>query len=40
MAGLAAKDEEVIVASTFAGAHFFIQRIPKSYQTILDNEQK
>ncbi|MEO8772270.1 MAG: ABC transporter ATP-binding protein [Ferruginibacter sp.] len=35
---LEATDEEVIAASTLAGAHSFISRMPKSYQTILDND--
>jgi ATP-binding cassette subfamily B protein len=35
---LEATDEEVITASTLAGAHSFIQRMPKGYQTILEND--
>lgn len=35
---LEATDEEIIVASQLAGAHSFIQRMPKGYQTILEND--
>ncbi len=35
---LEASDEEVIAASTLAGAHSFIQRLPKGYQTRLEND--
>ena len=35
---LEATDNEVIDASTLAGAHSFIQRLPKGYQTILRND--
>jgi len=35
---LEATDNEVIDASTLAGAHSFIQRLPKGYQTILHND--
>ena len=31
-------DEEVIAASILAGAHSFIQRLPRSYQTIIEND--
>ena len=35
---LEATDNEVIDASILAGAHSFIQRLPKGYQTILHND--
>ena len=35
---LEATDEEVITASTLAGAHSFIQRMPKGYLTVLEND--
>ena len=35
---LEATDEEVMAASVLAGAHSFIQRMPKGYQTILEND--
>jgi len=35
---LEATDEEVVTASTLAGAHSFIKRMPKGYQTILEND--
>lgn len=35
---LEATDEEVMAASGLAGAHSFIQRMPKGYQTILEND--
>jgi ATP-binding cassette subfamily B protein len=35
---LEATDNEVIDASTLAGAHSFIQRLPKGYHTILRND--
>jgi ATP-binding cassette subfamily B multidrug efflux pump len=35
---LEATDNEVIDASNLAGAHSFIQRLPKGYQTILHND--
>jgi ATP-binding cassette subfamily B protein len=35
---LEATDEEVIAASSLAGAHSFIQRMPKGYQTVLEND--
>ena len=35
---LAATDEEVIEAATLAGADSFIKRMPKGYQTILEND--
>jgi ATP-binding cassette subfamily B protein len=35
---LEATDDEVITASTLAGAHSFIQRMPKGYQTVLEND--
>ena len=35
---LEASNEEVITASTLAGAHSFIQRLPKGYQTIIEND--
>ena len=35
---LEATDNEVIDASALAGAHSFIQRLPKGYQTILHND--
>ena len=31
-------DEEVIAASILAGAHSFIQRLPKAYQTVIEND--
>jgi len=31
-------DEEVIAASILAGAHSFIQRLPKDYQTVIEND--
>ena len=35
---LEATDEEVINAATLAGAHSFIQRLPKGYKTVLQND--
>ena len=35
---LEATDQEVIDATILAGAHSFIQRLPKAYQTILHND--
>ena len=35
---LEATDEEVVTASLLAGAHSFIQRMPKGYQTLLEND--
>jgi ATP-binding cassette, subfamily B, multidrug efflux pump len=35
---LEATDEEVISASTLAGAHSFIVRLPSGYQTVLQND--
>ncbi len=35
---LEATDEEVIGASTLAGAHSFIVRLPSGYQTVLEND--
>ncbi len=35
---LDATDEEVIDAATLAGAHSFISRMPKGYQTMLEND--
>ncbi len=35
---LAATDEEVIEAATLAGADSFIKRMPKGYQTVLEND--
>ncbi|MEI9959192.1 MAG: ABC transporter ATP-binding protein [Ferruginibacter sp.] len=35
---LEATDDEVITASTLSGAHSFIQRMPKGYQTILEDD--
>ena len=31
------QDEEVIAAATFSGADSFIKRLPKGYQTVLEN---
>ena len=33
-----ATDEEVVQAATLAGAHSFITRLPKGYQTVLEND--
>jgi ATP-binding cassette subfamily B multidrug efflux pump len=35
---LEATDDEVMAACVLAGAHSFIQRLPKGYQTILEND--
>jgi len=35
---LEGSDEEVIAASILAGAHSFIQRLPKAYQTVIEND--
>ncbi|HZK63987.1 MAG TPA: ATP-binding cassette domain-containing protein, partial [Puia sp.] len=35
---LDATDEEVVQAATLSGAHSFITRLPKGYQTVLEND--
>jgi len=35
---LEASDEEIIAASILSGAHSFIQRLPKAYQTVIEND--
>ncbi|NLP44227.1 MAG: ABC transporter ATP-binding protein [Peptococcaceae bacterium] len=35
---LEARDEEVVAAARIAGAHSFIERLPKGYDTVLDSD--
>jgi ATP-binding cassette subfamily B protein len=35
---LEASDEEIIATSILSGAHSFIQRLPKAYQTVIEND--